>query len=67
MKTHANLVCRMQVRRRFSDFDALHKVLRQIYRGYIIPPLPEKSFIQSKMAHDDFIRLRRADLQARLG
>uniref|UniRef100_A0A7S0RGS5 PX domain-containing protein n=1 Tax=Chlamydomonas leiostraca TaxID=1034604 RepID=A0A7S0RGS5_9CHLO len=54
----------MEVRRRFSDFDALHKVLKQEYRGYFVPPLPEKAFIAGKMAHDDFIRLRRADLQA---
>jgi sorting nexin-1/2 len=37
--------------------------MKQEYRGYIVPPLPEKSYIQGKMAHDDFIRLRRADLQ----
>lgn len=54
----------LEVKRRFSDFDALHKHLKQEYRGYFVPPLPEKSFIQGKMAQDDFIRLRRADLQA---
>ncbi|KAL6758155.1 hypothetical protein V8C86DRAFT_3025658 [Haematococcus lacustris] len=54
----------MEVRRRFSDFDALHKFLRAEFRGLIIPPLPEKSFLQGKMAQDEFIRLRRADLQA---
>lgn len=54
----------LEVKRRFSDFDSLHKHLKSEYRGFIVPPLPEKSFIQGKMAHDDFIRLRRADLQA---
>ncbi|EFJ43031.1 hypothetical protein VOLCADRAFT_96778 [Volvox carteri f. nagariensis] len=53
-----------EVRRRFSEFDALHKVVKLQYRGYIIPPLPEKSFIEAKLAHEDFLRLRRADLQA---
>ncbi|GLC72447.1 hypothetical protein PLESTF_001248700 [Pleodorina starrii] len=53
-----------EVRRRFSEFDALHKLMKLQYRGYIIPPLPEKSFIEAKLAHDDFLRLRRADLQA---
>jgi hypothetical protein len=42
---------------------ALHKFLKHEYRGFIVPPLPEKSLIQARMAHDDFIRLRRADLQ----
>lgn len=41
----------------------LHKVLKAQYRGYIIPPLPEKSFIESKLGQEDFVRLRRADLQ----
>ncbi|GIL92817.1 hypothetical protein Vretimale_19222 [Volvox reticuliferus] len=53
-----------EVRRRFSEFDALHKIMKLQYRGYIIPPLPEKSFIEAKLAHEDFLRLRRADLQA---
>ncbi|KAG2425916.1 hypothetical protein HYH02_014915 [Chlamydomonas schloesseri] len=53
-----------EVRRRFSEFDALHKLVKAHYRGYIIPPLPEKSFIDAKLAHEDFLRLRRADLQA---
>ncbi|MEW5309807.1 MAG: hypothetical protein WDW38_001665 [Sanguina aurantia] len=54
----------MEVRRRFSEFEALHKMLKHSYRGYFIPPLPDKSYIDSKLAQDDFLRLRRADLQA---
>lgn len=46
---------------------SLHKLVKAQYRGYIIPPLPEKSFIESKLAHEDFLRLRRADLQAGAG
>ncbi|KAG2497818.1 hypothetical protein HYH03_004088 [Edaphochlamys debaryana] len=53
-----------EVRRRFSEFDALHKLIKAAYRGYIIPPLPEKSFLDAKLGHEDFLRLRRADLQA---
>lgn len=53
-----------QVRRRFSDFDTLHHMLRHNYRGYFIPPLPEKSFVDSKLAREGFVRLRRVDLQA---
>mmetsp|Transcript_38886 Transcript_38886/g.86490 ORF Transcript_38886/g.86490 Transcript_38886/m.86490 type:complete len:651 (-) Transcript_38886:1015-2967(-) len=54
----------MECRRRFSEFDTLHKLLHTEYRGYFIPPLPQKSFIEGKIASEDFLRLRRADLQA---
>ncbi|KXZ56206.1 hypothetical protein GPECTOR_1g179 [Gonium pectorale] len=47
-----------------SLLQALHKIIKLQYRGYIIPPLPEKSFLDAKLGHDDFLRLRRADLQA---
>jgi sorting nexin-1/2 len=54
------------VRRRFSDFDQLHHMLRQHHQGYFIPPLPSKSFFESKVAHtDSFLRVRRVDLQVR--
>ncbi len=33
------------------------------FRGCFIPPLPQKSFIDHKIANDDFLRLRRSDLQ----
>lgn len=38
-------------------------MLKTESRGFVVPPLPEKSFLEAKMARDDFIRLRRADLQ----
>lgn len=54
----------MEVRRRFSEFDALHKLLHAEYKGCIIPPLPAKTFILIENHSDEFLRLRRADLQA---
>jgi hypothetical protein len=54
------------VKRRFSDFDQLHHMLRQHHQGYFVPPLPSKSFFESKVAHtDSFLRVRRVDLQVR--
>ena len=41
---------------------AFHKALHTEYRGLFIPPLPQKSFIDHKI-NEDFLRLRRADLQ----
>jgi hypothetical protein len=55
-----------EVRRRFSDFEALHKLLKSHYRGYIIPPLPEKAFLEARLGSEEFLRLRRADLQVLL-
>lgn len=53
----------VEVRRRFSDFDALHNLLKMHYRGYFIPPLPEKGFFDSRFAGDSFLKVRRVDLQ----
>mmetsp|Transcript_7588 Transcript_7588/g.14903 ORF Transcript_7588/g.14903 Transcript_7588/m.14903 type:complete len:624 (-) Transcript_7588:607-2478(-) len=53
----------LQVKRRFSDFESLRKVLRWQFRGLIIPPLPEKSFLESKFGNDEFLKSRQADLQ----
>ena len=50
-----------------SPPQALHKLLHAEYRGLFIPPLPQKSFIEHKIANDDFLRLRRADLQVEGG
>lgn len=52
------------VRRRFSDFDQLHHMLKAHHHGYFVPPLPEKSFLESKIAmREGFLRVRRVDLQ----
>lgn len=42
----------------------LRKLLRTLCRGYFVPPVPEKSFIDARLGQEDFLRLRRADLQA---
>lgn len=31
-----------EVRRRFADFEMLHRLMRSHYRGYFLPPLPDK-------------------------
>eukprot|EP00798_Chlamydomonas_sp_ICE-L_P002904 gene2904-4962_t len=60
----------MEVQRRFSEFDVFHKLLHSQHKGCFIPPLPEKSRrMEGRLgvgssSHDDFMRLRRADLQA---
>ncbi|KAG1676261.1 hypothetical protein FOA52_006479 [Chlamydomonas sp. UWO 241] len=54
----------MEVRRRYTDFDALHKQLHVEFRGIFVPPLPPKSLIENNS--EEFLRLRRADLQAYL-
>eukprot|EP00955_Chlamydomonas_euryale_P084180 363933-Chlamydomonas_euryale.AAC.1 len=42
----------------------LHKLLHAEFRGCFIPPLPPKSIIENSA--EEFLRLRRADLQAYL-
>jgi hypothetical protein len=53
----------VEVRRRFSDFEALHRLLKAQYPGYFVPPLPDKSFFDSRFARDNFIKVRQVDLQ----
>eukprot|EP00210_Caulerpa_lentillifera_P004766 g4550.t1 len=48
--------------RRFRDFDALHHLLRENHRGYVIPPLPSKNYIESKRGTETFIKERQMDL-----
>ena len=42
---------------------AFHKLLHAEFRGLFIPPLPQKTLIDHKIANEEFLRLRRADLQ----
>ena len=58
--------------RRYSDFEWLQDQLRATYKGYIIPPLPEKSIagtgeVQSSFTlskiQENFIDKRRLSLQ----
>eukprot|EP00210_Caulerpa_lentillifera_P002620 g2507.t1 len=53
---------RRSVWRRFRDFDALHKLLRENHRGYVIPPLPSKNYLESKRGNEAFIKERQIDL-----
>eukprot|EP00879_Flechtneria_rotunda_P015770 GHRR01016492.1.p1 GENE.GHRR01016492.1~~GHRR01016492.1.p1 ORF type:complete len:382 (+),score=119.76 GHRR01016492.1:189-1334(+) len=53
-----------EVRRRFSDFDVFHRLLKSHYRGYFIPPLPDKAFLESKLVGGNFLQVRKVDLQA---
>ena len=47
---------------------SLYKILHAQCRGYFIPPLPPKSLIGIiENSSEDFLRLRRADLQVRAG
>ncbi|DAZ94974.1 TPA: hypothetical protein N0F65_000606 [Lagenidium giganteum] len=48
-----------RVRRRFSDFEWLHAVLRARYSGLLVPSLPEKNAIKT----DAFIQNRMRGLQ----
>lgn len=40
----------------------LHRLLRENHRGYIIPPIPSKNFIESKRGKDAFIKERQMEL-----
>ena len=54
----------MSVKRRFKDFVALADRLRTNYKGYVVPPRPEKSMVEGQvMQSKDFIDDRRASLE----
>jgi hypothetical protein len=53
----------VEVRRRFSDFEGLHSLLKAHYPGYFIPPVPDKAFFDSRFAGDSFLKVRKVDLQ----
>lgn len=48
--------------RRFRDFDSLHRLLRENHRGFVIPPLPSKNYLESKRGTEAFIKERQMDL-----
>lgn len=39
---------------------ALHELLKQTHRGYIIPPRPEKNTVEGQRASDEFVTGRKA-------
>ena len=54
----------MSVKRRFKDFVSLADRLRTNYKGYVVPPRPEKSMVEGQvMQSKDFIDDRRASLE----
>ncbi|WIA09189.1 hypothetical protein OEZ85_008600 [Tetradesmus obliquus] len=56
-----------EVRRRFADFEELHRLLRRQFRGYFLPPLPDRAGLldAARLAGgDSFMKVRKVDLQA---
>jgi len=51
------------VRRRFKDFVALADVLKARFRGYFVPPRPEKNAVEGQRMSDAFIEDRRSSLE----
>lgn len=52
------------VKRRFSEFTALHDALRHKYAGYFVPPCPSKDLLQGKLvAGKAFLTKRAQDLE----
>jgi hypothetical protein len=55
-----------EVRRRFGDFEELHRLLRRQFRGYFLPPLPDRAGLldAARLAGgDSFLKVRKVDLQ----
>nr|XP_043622416.1 sorting nexin 2B-like isoform X2 [Erigeron canadensis] len=51
---------RFSVRRRFKDVVTLSDRLAELYRGFIIPPRPDKSVVESQVMYkQEFVELRR--------
>lgn len=50
-------------RRRFRDFVALAELLKAKFRGYFVPPRPEKNAVEGQRMSDGFVEERRASLQ----
>eukprot|EP00798_Chlamydomonas_sp_ICE-L_P021064 gene21064-27943_t len=55
------------VRRRFNDFVALSELVKFRFRGYFVPPRPEKNAVEGQRMTDDFVEERRCALQQYLG
>jgi sorting nexin-1/2 len=51
----------IEVNRRFSDFDWLHKRLQTEFRGYLVPALPDKQLLNS--SSPEFLEKRRQELE----
>ncbi|CAG9323263.1 unnamed protein product [Blepharisma stoltei] len=53
--------CVYNVKRRFSDLDWMHNLLVVKYKGFIIPPRPDKKYINN--TDDKFIEERRIQME----
>ncbi|KAG2449349.1 hypothetical protein HYH02_005504 [Chlamydomonas schloesseri] len=51
------------VRRRFREFVALADLLKAKYRGYFVPPRPEKNAVEGQRMTDAFVEERRLALE----
>ncbi|EFJ49103.1 hypothetical protein VOLCADRAFT_90391 [Volvox carteri f. nagariensis] len=51
------------VRRRFREFVALAELLKEKYRGYFVPPRPEKNAMEGQRMTDTFVEERRLALE----
>ncbi|KAG2491671.1 hypothetical protein HYH03_010040 [Edaphochlamys debaryana] len=51
------------VRRRFREFVALADLLKEKYRGYFVPPRPEKNAVEGQRMTDAFVEERRLALE----
>ncbi|PNW78052.1 hypothetical protein CHLRE_10g462300v5 [Chlamydomonas reinhardtii] len=51
------------VRRRFREFVALADLLKARYRGYFVPPRPEKNAVEGQRMTDAFVEERRLALE----
>ena len=56
----------LQSHRRYSDFELLVSVLRRLYRGVILPPLPQKNWATQLQQHTQPSKLLAAQRQAEL-
>ncbi|GMH38963.1 hypothetical protein BSKO_06861 [Bryopsis sp. KO-2023] len=52
-----------EVRRRFREFVSLSEVLKARFRGYFLPPRPEKNAVEGQRMKDSFIEERRVLLE----
>ena len=56
--------CEVSVRRRFRDFVTLSDRLAESYRGFFIPPRPDKNVMESQlMQKQEFVEQRRSALE----
>ncbi|GFR52609.1 hypothetical protein Agub_g15124, partial [Astrephomene gubernaculifera] len=53
----------VRVRRRFREFVTLAEILKERYRGFFVPPRPEKNAVEGQRMTDAFVEERRLALE----